>query len=251
MSAKSIDTPLPVFKWNKEVMENATKNLVFLKVGGAKVVPRVLSGTVRSWKSPETADKNIIFVLPYRLTGTAADIRKTLENALVPAQDVKRAIDTAITYQNHKNVEKSLFIADENKKRATKKNFKEEDKELWENILSFSGLKKDKKYKLVPKNSDPNKGVTKATLGAGNRKTLATAVKNVANGKVIDVSGLDTKTGTGYITIPAPKPNSKSGKYGVDDVLIVSNNILVISQPLILFLAQMPPKNRTLHKWMK
>jgi hypothetical protein len=215
------------FKWNNEIMQNATKNLTFIKVGGTKVAPRVLSGTVRSWKSGKPNDKDLIFSIPYRITGTEENVRKALTLADVSKSDIEEALKSAISYQNYKTPSKAALIVEENLKRTKKRDTNNEEEALWENIIFFASNKKNKQFKLVPRKSElgaKNKRETAAPT-KGNRRPLHLAVEQVAKGKVIDVSGLDTKTGGGYITIPVPKENSKSGKYGVESIAMVSNNL--------------------------
>lgn len=215
------------FKWSEEAAKNAAVNHTFLKVGGTKVAPRVLAGSVRGWNTNKETDRDLLFSFPYRIAGTEENIRKALLLANISKGDIDKAIKSAISSQNYKTSEKKTLIEEENVNRTKNRGVVTEDKELWEKINFFAQHRKSKSFKLVPRKSTGEAATKKAAAGGkpkGNRKTLKDAISGVTEGKVIDVSRLDTKTGWGYATILKPKDSSKSGKYGVEEIPLVSNN---------------------------
>lgn len=215
------------FKWSEDAAKTAQTNHTFIKVGGNKVAPRVLAGSVRGWNSNKETDRDLLFVFPYRIAGTEENIRKALALAQLSKGDIDKAIKAAISSQNYKNADKKELIEEEHKNRTQNRGVLTEDKELWEKINHFAQNRKNKSFKLVPRKNTGESAAKKAAAGGkpkGNRKTLKEALASVVEGKVIDVSGLDTKTGWGYNTILKPKDSTKSGKYGVDGIALVSNN---------------------------
>jgi hypothetical protein len=215
------------FKWSEDAAKTAQTNHTFIKVGGTKVAPRVLAGSVRGWNSNKDTDRDLLFVLSHRIAGTEENIRKALTLAQLSKVDIDKAVKSAISSQNYRNTDKKELIDEEHKNRTQNRGILTEDKELWEKINHFAQQRKSKTFRLVPRKNTGEAAAKRAATGGkpkGNRKTLKEALNGVVDGKVIDVSGLDTKTGWGYNTILKPKDSPKSGKYGVDEIPLVSNN---------------------------
>ena len=223
------------FRWSLEDIARQEKRNTFLRVGpirrvrqganaNAKPV-RALSGAIKtSWNSQNPEEQQAIFNLRYRITGTAENIRQALTFAGYGDVEINKVIAESITRDNFNASEAQAYNAEVEAHGAHKVGRPQQEgfglaeiNWLADNIRSAT---------FVSSRSGENAGRQAGAGGAprGGGRTLAGAysvVANSNNGKVIDVSGIDDTTGTGYKTIDRPK----SGKFGVMNIPIVSRSL--------------------------
>ena len=91
----------------------------------------------------------------------------------------------------------------------------------WTQILWFA---QNIKSATCTNKAGENKGCVVSPGRARAGESLSDKIRNLPQGKVLDVSNMDINTGKGHRTVTAPK-TSKSGKFGTGTIPIISNDI--------------------------
>ena len=208
------------YRWTAESSAKARQKGSFLRVGGPLVTKRFLSGAKRSWSSADPAEQNTIFHTGYRITGPVQAVIDALTYANISNADIQQVLNGVITRDNYMGTMAQVYeqelIARE-KAKAAKPGV--EGYEL-KNIIWFAVNLKDAE---VRSKSGERQGAASAP-GRNSGDSIAEKVKKIAPGKVIDVSMMDINTGKGHRTANQPK-TAKSGKFGVTNIPIISNDI--------------------------
>jgi hypothetical protein len=209
------------YRWSTDAMAKAGAKGAFLRVGGAQVSRRFLSGATRSWKSLDPAENTTIFHTGYRITGTPEAVQIALRYAGIPENTIAEVLATSITRDNF-----GTTMSEEYAKEIQKHNLAKQAKPVtefyqWEQIMWFAD---NIKSAVIETKSGERKGNVTSPGRAGAGESIADKIKKLIPGKVLDVSNIDINTGRGVRTLPAPK-TAKSGKFGTLNVPIISNNI--------------------------
>jgi hypothetical protein len=215
----------PGLKWSAEAAEKHAKKGSFIRVGGAQVGNRVLSGAERtSWSKTTNPDEyNTIFHTGYRITGTPENVRMALESAGVTPDQVAQILATSIDRTNWQTTMKGEYdkeIASHAALKGTKPVSEGYD---WPQIFWFA---QNLKSAVIATSGGQQKGPATSPGRARGGESLGEKLRKLAPGKVIDVSNMDLNTGKGIRTVPQPK-SAKSGKFGDfrRGVNIISNNL--------------------------
>jgi hypothetical protein len=209
------------YRWSLQAAQKAQEKGAFIHVGGTQVTRRFLSGAERKWKSPKPEENRTAFHTSYRITGTPEDIQTALTYARVPAEEIAQVMATLITRDNYQTTMKQVYDQELAAYDALKKEKPVVDGYEFDQILWLAQNIKSANY---ANKAGDNKGVVAAPGRAGAGDTLGDKLRKLGPGKVLDVSNMDTNTGKGVRTVPAPK-TSKSGKYGTGTIPIISNDL--------------------------
>jgi len=232
MSQSSTSTrPMTVpagYKWEVKAAEKAGNDAKYIRVGGDKAGTRRLSGAERTWKKPDQKEANAIFITEFRITGTPEDITQALRLAGYTDDDIRKAINSAITRDNYDSSKKGEYdeelalIKSVNVVKApTTSRFPRDS------IVKFGKRIKDKDFE-VKKGTGEKKTASSPKRPRAVKVTVKTQVDKVIAAKknqVVDVSNMDSQTGVGG------KIKAKTGKladrgiYGIDAFPIVSNDL--------------------------
>lgn len=209
------------FRWTREAAGKAALKSAFLRVGGAQVSRRFLSGAKRSWTSAKPEENQTIFHTGFRITGTPEAVRQALIYAGENAESINQVLATSITSQNFQTSMAQAYNQEIQAHALLKGKKPVAPGYEWNQILWFA---KELKTAVIATKTGEAKGNVASPGRVGTGETLADKVKKVPQGKVVDVSNMDINTGKGHRTLPAPK-TAKGGKYGTARIPIISNDI--------------------------
>src|SRR4030042_5798810 len=85
------------FRWNREAAKTAAERGAFIRVGGAQIGRRTLTGARRAWARADPEENRTIFLLDHRVTGTPEAVRTALQYAGFSDADINAAIANAVT----------------------------------------------------------------------------------------------------------------------------------------------------------
>lgn len=209
------------FRWNTDAADTARAKGAFLRVGGNQVTRRYLSGADRSWNSENPEENQTIFHTGYRITGTPDSIRTALQYAQLSPEEIDNVIATAITRDNYAST-KAQEVEEEIKAHSQAKQAKPVEEGYGFKEILWFGERIDTAVIATKTGAQKGHAAYPGRGGAGD--TLAEKIEKLGQGKVLDVSNMDINTGKGVRTVPAPK-TSKSGKFGTDNIPIISNDL--------------------------
>jgi hypothetical protein len=209
------------FRWTADSATKARAKGAFVRVGGPQLSRRFLSGANRSWAKPNPEEYNTIFHTGYRITGTPEAVQTALAYAGVPASDIQQVLATSITRNNFDTTMAAAVKQELAEHTAVKQTKPTTEGYEWEQVLWFA---QNVKTAVIQTKTGEQKGGVTSSGRAGTGESLGEKVRKIAQGKVLDVSGMDMNTGKGVRTIAAPR-TAKSGKFGTARVPIISNNI--------------------------
>jgi hypothetical protein len=209
------------FRWSADAAEKARQKGAFLRVGGAQVSRRFLSGARRSWGSTKPEENQTIFHTGFRITGTPDAVSMALQYAGVSAQQIQEVLQTSINRDNFATTMADTVRQELEAHAAAKQAKPVAEGYEWDQILWFG---QNIKTAVIATKTGEQKGAVTSPGRAGAGESLAEKIKKLAPGKVIDVSNMDINTGKGARTINAPK-TAKSGKFETGRVPIISNNV--------------------------
>jgi len=186
-----MDDPLTGLFWSKDDAEKALSKHTFIRVSRSdKRSTRQMSGAERIWSQPETSDE--LYVVNFRISGKREDIEASLLNAGYSPEQVKLALEKAVTSENYQVAQDEGGQKEAYDREIEKlKGFKEEEKERkkredidWETLLRIAS---DVKHVHV---------VMKERAGVspkrGKGKTFIDRFEEIRDleGKMIDVSNM-------------------------------------------------------------
>jgi len=218
--------PSSGLKWSPEAAASHAQKHKFIRVGGASIGSRFLSGATRSWAQANPSENQSIFNLEYRITGTPDDVRTALSRAGVSQEDIDRAIEDSITSENYQTTKAQEYEAELDTRKSKEK--KEEPQPYdWLKIVEYcAGLLGEAKIgkkgvEQTIANAPATRPRTNESLGDKARKLSGTT-------RVIDVSDMDVLTGKTIRMRDRPSgAKNKLGKFGDSGnrVPFISNNI--------------------------
>ena len=221
-------------KWSSEMAQKAASTHFYMKVGD-KSGSLALSGATNMWKK----SPSVIYLSGARIAGNTDVISKVLKTATVPDDQISHAIADAYTVRNY-NIPMSqggkaeIFnkeIDDYVMYRKTHSSQKGEStgptvfiQQLGYYVDNLPNALQNK----ITTNRKVNVSVgkvmnsTKPSGNKGSRVPLQQRLKNLATGRVLDVSGMKDG-GAGIKTMEQPGPGSR--KFGVPGLNIVSGSL--------------------------
>lgn len=208
----------PGLYWSKEDAIQAAFRHTFIRVTRhGKRSMRQISGAERIWNRPESEDE--LYLVNYRVSGKPSDIAIALNRAGYTEEQVRDALDLAISKDTYKGKSKELYEQELEKLKEFKKEEKvrnNQDRVSWDTLMNIASNAK-KTHVILKEKPNTLRGVAK-------RKTLMEQFDRVQGleGKVVDVSMM-RDDGTG-ITVKN-KPNSeRSRSVFLETIPIISNN---------------------------
>jgi hypothetical protein len=218
-------------------IEEARANHSYIRVTGKKNKNISISGIYRTFENHATS--NYVYVPALRLMGDPEDVRNAIlslrwmgangEVMSYTPQEADAYVASGLNKNNY-NIINAYVPDDQGGMEDTLL------REIEESTEARKGIKKEKSVNKLPPVSLENlrdvweqvtgkieTTVTKASPSSSRRRqTLAERYRNLAPGKVLDVSAFNSVTGTGAAAKPAPPLTSS--KIGVPGVHVVSNN---------------------------
>ena len=221
-------TPFPAvnvvptgFKWSREAADKAEQKGLFIRVGGATVGKRYLSGAKRSWAHLDPEENQTVYSVENRITGTPENIRVALQYANFSPAEIDKVLAGVITSANYdkemaNKVEAELELRNRIKSVKPAVQSYEMPQIVW--------FAQNLKNAVISTKTGEQRVPVGSPGRAGAGESLVNKVNNLAPGKVLDVSGMDSNTGKGVRAVANPK-TAKSGKYGSGGIPIISNNL--------------------------
>lgn len=209
----------PQYAWTLAKAAVAESKHKFLRVGGAHVTLRLLTGGKRTWASADPAVNSEIFIIPLRITGTLDSVVEALRLNMIPEDKIQEYLNVAITKDNFQTTMKEEFNAEI----AAYENSSDKvagPEIVWDNVLWYYSQLKAKNFQSLTKEGAV-KGVAAGGHG-GSKLSLFERISKLEEGQIMDVSKMDLATGNGAVKIKTPK---KPGKYFHPIVKIASNNL--------------------------
>lgn len=222
-----INVTPPGYNYSPEAVAKAAAAGKFLHVGGEKsVTKRTLSGAPGYWNSDDPDEQRIIYIAEpaYRLTGTPEQVAQSLRYRSIGPAEIQRVIDNAITRDNYNTTKAKEVEVEMAKAEAAKTVKPKKPAYTLENCIYFAS--KLDQAKILSKGASNGAGVAVSGGKRGNRSaSLAQRLAKLGPNKVLDVSAIDMQTGSGAVPKPTPGENARSGKYGTNNIPIISNNL--------------------------
>ena len=204
--------------WNNNLATKARERLEFIHVG-SKSGKWVLSGAQDKWTKPDAEISGTVYSISHRVAGTPSNITTSLRYANVSEDEIRQVITNSIS-QHNVGFEpfKSQFENEINNRISYKEQESQKPSFEWEQILWFA---ENLQFAQMQTKTNENRAPAVARKKKENN-SLEVAISSLQDGQVIDVSNIDTATGSGRRTL---KNRPKEGKYGADGIPIVSNDL--------------------------
>ncbi len=232
-------------RWTPEMAEKALQECKYIKAGD-KTGPRVITGARRMWEKPGHEDD--VYLPIERLTGSREEVASILRSAGKSESEIAHALANAYTKESvlgPNATKREAFEREEQACRQYRQGLaKESEKplktisEMAELIKGISGSNTSSKKAPNNKKKSTNMTTTTTTTNKGPRTSLSSKIKNLATGKVIDVSKMN-EDGTGAKTANQPKPSSK--KIGVEGLPLVSSNPETYARAISILISEGDP----------
>lgn len=215
-------------RWNEDKMNKAAASHSYINAAnGGKLS---ITGAQARWNKPETA--GVVYVSTLRIAGTPTEIRGALAEAGYAGPAVENALVQAYTPLSVQGAlagafaqELAQYDAYKKQKTAVKKT-KGHTVYLTDLDAILADIKSGAATVVSTAPASPKKAKAKkaASPKKGRTRDLATRIRNLKDGKVLDASGMDIVKGTGIKSIDQPKSGSTSKKVGVGRLRLVSND---------------------------
>jgi hypothetical protein len=213
-------------KWTVDAANKAGQKHLYILVGtGDKTYRRLLSGARNMWKSTDPAHRDIIYNITYRIAGTPDNVGRALQFAGYDMGAIQKALGESFSAQNYMRPGFSEAIkADITAAHAQKKGgvVKQEGAVESGFILANAIWLADNLAKAVLVTADGQRHGPVASVSS-RKESLRERYEKLPAGKVLDVSDLKDD-GTGVKKVGRPT-KSKSGKFGVPSINLVSKDI--------------------------
>ena len=204
--------------WNNNLATKARERLEFIHVG-SKSGKWVLSGAQDKWSKPDAEISGTVYSLSHRVAGTPSNITTALRYANVSEDEIRQVINNSISQHNVAyEPYKSQFENEINSRISYKEQESQKPSFEWEQILWFA---ENIQFAQMQTKTNENRAPAVSRKKKENN-SLEVAISSLQGEQVIDVSNIDTATGSGRRTL---KNRPKDGKYGADGIPIVSNDL--------------------------
>lgn len=215
-------TIIPVgFRWTQDAAGKAAAKGAFLRVGGAQVTKRFLSGSKRSWTSTKPDEYRTIFSTDLRITGTPEAVTTALSLAGLTQEQIQEVLARSITRDNFNTTMAAVYNNEIANYEAIKQQKPVPEGYEWDQLIWFG---QNIKSAVIATKTGEQRGTVASPGRAGAGESISEKLNKLAPGKVLDVSNMDLNTGRGVRTVTAPK-TERSGKYSSGKIPIISNNI--------------------------
>ena len=231
-------------RWTPEMAEKALHECKYIKAGD-KTGPRVITGARRMWEKPGHEDD--VYLPIERLTGSREEVASILRAAGKSESEIAHALANAYTKESvlgPNATKREAFEREEQACRQYRQGLAKKSEKPFRTISEMAELIKgisgsNTSSKKAPNNKKKStNATTTTTTNKGPRTSLSSKIKNLAAGKVIDVSKMN-EDGTGAKTANQPKPSSK--KIGVEGLPLVSSNPETYARAISILISEGDP----------